>query len=138
MSEGKLRYHRRGEIRMSIREQIIIDYFDAWLIKESRSLERFFTTETIYSECYGPEYKGFEQIKQWFIDWNKRGTVEQWDIKQFVHQKDMTVVEWYFRCEYDGENGEFDGVSLIQFDQDNHIISSKEFQSKIPHNFPYA
>lgn len=123
---------------MNNREQMITNYFNSWLTKQNNILEQIFTTETKYSECYGPEYQGINQIKRWFSDWNKRGTVLQWEIKQFVHQNDVTVVEWYFKCEYDGEIGAFDGVSLIQFDKDNHIISLKEFQSKIPHNYPYA
>ncbi|MGV8984538.1 MAG: nuclear transport factor 2 family protein, partial [Clostridium sp.] len=75
--------------------------------------------------------------KRWFRDWNKRGTVIEWDIKQFIHQASMTVVEWYFKCEYDGNIGKFDGVSIIEFNDDNYIISLKEFQSKIPHYYPY-
>jgi len=49
----------------------------------------------------------------------------------------MTVVEWHFKCEYEGNIGEFDGISLIEFNDDNYIVSLKEFQSKIPHYYPY-
>ncbi|MGK0468266.1 nuclear transport factor 2 family protein [Clostridium sp.] len=119
------------------REQIIKNYFESWLNKNVRVLKETFYSESIYSECYGPEYRGVEIIKKWFEDWNKRGTVLVWDIKQFIHQENTTVVEWYFKCEYDGSIGEFDGISLIEFSDDNHIISLKEFQSKIPHYYPY-
>ena len=83
------------------------------------------------------EYHGLEMIERWFEDWNKRGTVLVWDIKQFIHQANMTAVEWYFKCEYDGDIGEFDGVSLIEFNDDNRIVNIKEFQSKIPHYCHY-
>ena len=37
----------------------------------------------------------------------------------------------------DGEEGGFDGVSLIEFDNAGKIVSLKEFQSKAEHIFPY-
>jgi len=69
------------------------------------------------------KYRGVEVIERWFEDWNKRGTVMVWDIKQFIHQENMTVVEWYFKCKYDGDVGEFDGVSLIE-DLDRTLVAS--------------
>lgn len=120
------------------REQIIKKYFEAWLIKNGQILKDIFTERTVYSECYGPEYNGIEVVKRWFKDWNKHGTVLLWNIKQFIHQGNMTAVEWYFKCEYEGSIEEFNGVSLIEFDKTNHIVSLKEFQSKIPHYYPYT
>ena len=119
------------------REKIIKTYFESWLNKNAQILKETFDSKAIYSECYGPEYRGVEVIERWFEDWNKRGTVMVWDIKQFIHQENMTVVEWYFKCKYDGDVGEFDGVSLIEFNDCNHIVSLKEFQSKFPHYYPY-
>lgn len=115
------------------REKIIKNYFQSWLNKNSQILRKTFDLNAVYSECYGPEYYGLEIIERWFNDWNKRGTVLLWGIKQFIHQDNITVVEWYFKCEYDGDIGEFDGVSLIEFNNDNYIVNLKEFQSKIPH-----
>lgn len=51
---------------------------------------------------------------------------------------DASIVEWYFKCEYDGKTDEFDGVSLIKFNNANQIVEVKEFQSKIPHCYPYS
>ncbi|MHB8131129.1 MAG: nuclear transport factor 2 family protein [Mobilitalea sp.] len=119
------------------REQIIKRYFESWLNKNYLILRKTFDSNAIYSECYGPEYHGLEIIERWFQDWNERGTVFTWDIKQFIHQSNMTVVEWYFKCEYDKNIGEFDGVSLIEFNNDDIIVNLKEFQSKIPHDYPY-
>ncbi|MDD3224331.1 MAG: nuclear transport factor 2 family protein [Clostridium sp.] len=122
---------------MNEREEIIKNYFQSWLSNNFKILREIFDTEIIYSECYGPEYRGIEVIEKWFENWHKRGTVLAWDIKQFIHSDNVTVVEWYFKCQYDGKIGEFDGVSLIGFNEDNRIISLKEFQSKIPHYYPY-
>ena len=118
------------------REQIIKNYFKSWLEKNDIIIS-IFDANIIYSECYGPEYHGLNSIIRWFEDWNKQGSVIEWDIKQFIHQARLTVVEWYFKCEYDGNIGDFDGVSIIEFNDDNYIISLKEFQSKIPHCYPY-
>ena len=119
------------------REKIIKNYFESWLNNNSLILKDIFDSKTIYSECYGPEYCGIDIIKRWFEDWHRRGKVIVWDIKQFIHEANVTAVEWYFKCEYDGKIGEFDGVSLIEFNDINKIVSIKEFQSKTPHCYPY-
>jgi len=119
------------------REQIIKNYFQSWIDNNCLVLEKTFSSDAVYSECYGPEYYGLETIQKWFVDWHTRGSVLSWEIKQFIHQGDKTVVEWYFKCYYDGNVCEFDGVSIIEFSNDNHIIRLKEFQSKIPHYRPY-
>ena len=36
------------------------------------------------------------------------------------------------------EIGEFDGVSLIEFDEDMKMVRVKEFQSKAEHVYPYG
>lgn len=123
---------------MNIREQIIKKYFKSWLENNCSVTKDIFDLNVTYSECYGPEYHGIDTVTTWFKEWNKRGKVLVWDIKQFIHQGNITVVEWYFKCRYDGEIEEFDGVSLIEFNGDNYIVSLKEFQSKIPHYYPYS
>ncbi|MBE6089292.1 MAG: nuclear transport factor 2 family protein [Clostridium beijerinckii] len=123
---------------MNIREQIIKKYFKSWLENNCSVLKDIFDLNVTYSECYGPEYQGIDTVTTWFKEWNKRGKVLVWDIKQFIHQGNITVVEWYFKCRYDGEIEEFDGVSLIEFNDNNYIVSLKEFQSKIPHYYPYS
>ncbi|NRY62486.1 nuclear transport factor 2 family protein [Clostridium beijerinckii] len=123
---------------MNIREQIIKKYFKSWLENNCSVLKDTFDLNVTYSECYGPEYHGIDTVTTWFKEWNKRGKVLVWDIKQFIHQGNITVVEWYFKCSYDGEIEEFDGVSLIEFNDNNYIVSLKEFQSKIPHYYPYS
>jgi hypothetical protein len=122
---------------MILREKLIKDYFQYWIKKNSLLFSEIFDVDIIYSECYGPEYQGIEVILRWFEDWNKRGTVLVWDIKEFIHQGNMTAVEWYFKCESDGDIGAFEGVSLIEFNTNNKITRLKEFQSKIPHYYPY-
>jgi hypothetical protein len=69
---------------------------DRWRISS-----QIFDPNLTYTECYGPEYHGLATITKWFDDWNTRGTVLVWTIKQFIHQGSMTAVEWYFKCEYE-------------------------------------
>lgn len=128
-----------GAIEVKIkREEIIQNYFKAWLKKDNRILEETFADDVVYSECYGPEYHGISQILQWFEDWNRNNTVLEWTIKNFLHQDSITVVEWYFKCRCgDAEEG-FDGVSLVEFDDGNKITVLKEFQSKAEHCYPYG
>jgi len=64
----------------------------------------------------------------WFDEWNTRGTVLQWDIKQYFHKGDQTIVEWYFKNTMnDGKIEAFDGMSLIKWTADNKIFYLQEF-----------
>ncbi|WP_341456669.1 hypothetical protein [Clostridium beijerinckii] len=78
---------------MNIREQIIKKYFKSWLENNCSVLKDIFDLNVTYSECYGPEYHGIDTVTTWFKEWNKRGKVLVWDIKQFIHQGNITVVE---------------------------------------------
>lgn len=119
-------------------EDIIKKYFAAWLNKDDSVISDIMSKNIIYSECYGPEYQGINQVLTWFVEWNQCGTVLKWDIKQFIHQDNITVVEWYFECNYNNVVDGFDGISLVEFDAFGKIQSIKEFQSKSEHNFPYG
>lgn len=113
-------------------------YFEAWLSKNGTALSMIFADDVVYSECYGPEYRGLNQIQRWFSDWNLRGTVLQWDIRNAIESGSTLCVEWYFRCEYDGNVDGFNGVSWIEFDDCGKIKALREFQSKAEHCFPYG
>lgn len=39
-------------------EEIIRNYFSCWLNKDEKPLTAIFADNIIYSECYGPEYRG--------------------------------------------------------------------------------
>ena len=59
-----------------------------------------------------------------------------------AHQKGHSagkylVAEWYFRCDYEGSIGGFDGVTIADFDENLRIIKLLEFQSKAEHEYPY-
>lgn len=119
------------------KEDIVKSYFQAWLDKNIEPLGNIFSDDIVYTECYGPEYHGLSQILKWFSAWNKNGTVLKWKIKNFIHQCAFTAVEWYFEYNYDNEISGFDGVSIVEFNENMKIVSLKEFQSKSEHNYPY-
>lgn len=119
-------------------EQLVSLYFQSWLCQDETRLLDLFEPGAVYSECYGPEYRGLDQITRWFRDWNKRGRVTRWDILGTIRQENTLAVEWTFGCVYDGEESLFNGVSLIELGESGKIRSLKEFQSKAEHVFPYG
>ena len=79
-----------------------------------------------------------ETIRLWFDEWNTRGTVLQWDIKQYFHKENQTIVEWYFKNTMNnGKVEAFDGISLIEWTPDDKILSLKEFGCNTGNYDPY-
>ena len=123
---------------MDNRERIIRLWFDMWLAKKDLGIFNVFSDNAVYIESWGPEYHGSKKIKLWFEEWNTRGKVLAWDIKQFFHQGNQTVVVWYFKNQMDnGKIEEFDGISLIEWTQDNKIKTLKEFGCNLNNYNPY-
>ena len=121
------------------REQVILRYFRAWLEQDAALMEGIFDPSVVYSESWGPEYRGIEKVRFWFNEWNSRARVLQWDTRQFIHQGLVTAVEWRFRNKYiSGDEEHFDGVSIFEFLPEGRIRAVREFGSKLPHYDPYA
>lgn len=119
-------------------KKIMEMYFRCWLTKDGSNLADIFADDIVYSECYGPEYVGIQQVIKWFREWNLKGSVLQWDIKDVIEQDNKVMVEWYFKCEYEGSIDGFDGVTIAKFDNNRKIYELKEFQSKAEHYYPYS
>ena len=113
-------------------------YFQAWLEQDLEAVKEVFAENVVYSECYGPEYRGLSQIIRWFTEWNERGRVLDWRIKRVLQENKTLVAEWYFQCQYEGVIDGFDGVSIVDFDDEMKIVKLREFQSKAEHYFPYG
>lgn len=118
-------------------QEIIRSYFQCWLDNNIDVVKEIFAEDIVYSECYGPEYHGINQILRWFTDWNEKGTVLKWDIKEIIQVDNTVIVEWFFQCNYDDVVDEFDGVTIAKFTDDMKICNLKEFQSKAEHCYPY-
>ena len=124
---------------MNTREEKIRMWFDMWLKKTDHGIMDLFSFDAVYIESWGPEYHGANKIKHWFDEWNQRGTVLIWDIKQFIHTNEQTVVEWYFKNKMNNGNiEEFDGISLIVWTENNKIMELKEFGCNLNTYNPYA
>ena len=123
---------------MDKREQIIRLWFSMWLEKKDLGMDDIFAENVIYTESWGPCYGNRETVKYWFQEWNMRGSVIAWDIKQFFHKGNQTVVEWYFKNVMDnGDIEGFDGISLIEWSTKNQIQSLKEYGCNIHDYNPY-
>lgn len=136
--DGSMEQMTGKGVFMEKREETIHLWFDMWLKKCDLGIPDIFSEDAIYTESWGPEYHGSLKIKLWFDEWNRRGTVLQWDIKQYFHKGDQTIVEWYFKNTMDdGKIEAFDGMSLIKWTQDGRIRSLKEFGCNTNNYDPY-
>lgn len=123
---------------MEERERIIRLWFDMWLKQRDLGMDTIFSEDILYTESWGPQYRGRDKLKHWFDEWNTRGMVVRWDIRGFFHKDDMTVVEWYFKnVMNNGSIEEFEGMSLIKWTDDNKISFLKEFGCNINNYDPY-
>ena len=109
-----------------------------WLRCEDLGIADIFDSGIVYIESWGPEYKGVEAVRHWFYEWNTRGRVLEWRIKQYFHKGDETVVEWYFKNKMNsGKTEEFDGMSLIIWNEEGKIKFLKEFGCNLNNYDPY-
>ena len=124
---------------MDKREAFIHLWCDMWLQQQDMGIDDIFTSDVIYTESWRPEYHNRSTVKHWFREWNQRGKVLIWDIKQFFHKENQTVVEWYFENKmHDGTAEIFDGLSLIDWDGDDRICRLQEFGCNLHRYDPYA
>ena len=113
---------------MDKREQMIRLWFSMWLEKKDLGMDDIFAENVSYTESWGPCYSNRETVKHWFQEWNMRGSVIAWDIKQFFHKENQTIVEWYFKNKMNAGNVEaYEGMSLIKWTSDDKIALLKEF-----------
>ena len=123
---------------MQEREKIIRLWFDMWLRQEDLGIDDIFIDDVIYTESWCPKYENRATVKHWFKEWNTRGKVLIWEIKQFFHKDNQTIVEWYFKNEMNtGSIEEFDGLSLVEWTSNNKIKSLKEFGCNLNTYNPY-
>ena len=109
-----------------------------WLKQQDLGMDKILPEDVVYTESWCPKYENLKTVKHWFNEWNTRGKVIIWDIKQFFHKENQTVVEWYFKNEMNtGNVEEFDGISLIEWTEDNKIKSLKEYGCNLNNYNPY-
>lgn len=119
------------------KEKIIKEYFQSWVNNDISIMEKIFSDNAIYTECYGPKYRSKNQMLKWFKEWQEKGKVVAWLIKNIYEVDKILVVEWNFECIWEEKKSNFDGVSIVEFDENNRIINLREFESKATHYYPY-
>ena len=123
---------------MQEKESIIRLWFDMWLQQEDKGIDNIFAEDVVYIESWGPKYESRAAVKHWFDEWNTRGKVVIWDIKQYFHKGSQTIVEWHFKNEMNsGVIEQFDGMTLIEWTSDSKIRFLKEFGCNINNYNPY-
>ncbi|MGY4676510.1 nuclear transport factor 2 family protein [Pasteurella sp. PK-2025] len=129
MSEETLLQQREERIRL---------WFEMWLQQQDLGIDQIFTPEVTYIESWGPKYTHRTTLKHWFTEWNRRGKVLRWDIKDYFHKDNQTIVQWSF-CDHmhDGRCEAFDGMSLIKWSEHNQIDYVQEFGCHLEHYDPY-
>ncbi|MEE3426249.1 MAG: nuclear transport factor 2 family protein [Erysipelotrichaceae bacterium] len=118
-------------------KQILKEYFDSWISKDVEVVKRTFANDVVYTECYGPQYHGLDQVVRWFNDWNENDSVLEWTIKRTIEKENTIVVEWYFKCDCNNKVSGFDGVTIADFDENGKIVRLSEFRSDSDHIYPY-
>jgi len=126
-------------ININKREKLINKYFSMWVNNSFKRIEDIFSSDIQYIESYGPIYEGIDKLKYWTKEWNLKGKVLSWDIKQFFHKDNQVIVEWTFTCKMKEEdkNSCFDGMSLVIFNENNKIQFLKEYVCEIENFDPY-
>ena len=123
---------------MDEREKIIRLWFDMWLTQQDLGIDDIFLDDVIYIESWCPMYENRQTLKHWFNEWNTRGKVLAWDIKQFFHKDNQTIEDWHFKNKMnEGKVEEFDDISLIVLTADNKIKALKEFGCNCNNYNPY-
>jgi len=123
---------------MEKREQIIKHWFDMWNKRKDLGIKDIFTDYAEYIESWGPTYIGNDKIAHWFNEWNTRGKVLEWEIEQFIHTDNQTIVIWSFVCQMNGEDLDtFDGISVVSWSAGNKICSLKEYACSKDNYDPY-
>ncbi len=122
----------------AFRRQIIKDYFTSWITEDVSMWRSWFDENVFYYESVGTAYKGIEQMLSWQKNWIEHGKVFSWDISEMLSSGDTYTVLWNFRYVYDGNEGEFIGVSIIDFNDSDKITLLREFAAEPNFAYPYA
>lgn len=120
-------------------EQLAAVYFQAWLNQDEAAFLSVLHKDVQIEECYGAEYFGISECREWFRRWHEPGNkVLEWDIlESYFDAKDQVITNiWRFTCNFAGNNSTFDGCSVISC-SDEGITRLREFEMKTEKFRPY-
>lgn len=133
----KVKQYLGKDILIDNRERIVRKYFRCWIDDDISVVEKYIENNIIYEESWGASYIGLGQVKMWFIDWHKNNKVIQWNIKRVEVLDKKVICEWHFKGSCNGDIDEFNGISVIDFNNKNKIIGLKEYIAETPLVYPY-
>ena len=117
----------------------INQYFTSWIEKDVNLFESVLHDESVIRECTGTVIQGRDQLNRWFIQWNRNGNeVVSWEIKNIGYDSERmnAFVEWNFICKFMSRKYEFEGSSIIYFE--NSLIKEiNEYEMKKKKSCPY-
>jgi ketosteroid isomerase-like protein len=122
-------------------EQSVRRYFAMWETCDFSDLDELFAQDCRYEECYGPVYRGLQQMHRWIGDMLAKQVVDSWDIHEMMHGANpvglpMLTVTWTFSGR-EQESYIFDGVSIIEFNDEGRMCRVREFEAQHSRVFPY-
>ncbi len=107
---------------------MIEKYLKAAKDKDVTALPEIFAENAVYAESNGNEYYGLTQITEWFKGVIAGGEVLEWPIKQIITDGNKAAAEWHFNYQiYGADVFEFDGVSIVEVNEEGKITSWREF-----------
>lgn len=123
---------------MRQREETIKVWFEMWLGEDITPMAAIFADDVEYTECWGNQYQGKEEIGRWFADWHKHNQMNVWDAKKFIHAEDKTIVEWHMEAlSMNGGARWMDGIYVIEWDANEQIKSLQEYGANSRKMRPY-
>ena len=78
---------------MTEREDKLRRWFAMWLNGTDAGIESLFAPDAGYIESWGPVYHGLPALRHWCSEWNGRGRVVAWGVKQCFHKEHQEVGE---------------------------------------------
>ncbi|WP_338543359.1 nuclear transport factor 2 family protein [Paenibacillus tundrae] len=119
--------------------EVINQYFRSWVEKDFNLFVGSIHEEAIVRECTGEVIQGRDELNRWFKQWNgSDNEVMYWDIHNigFDYEQMTAFVEWKFKCKYKGTTYEWDGTSIVYF-ENSLIIELNEYEMKKDKSYPY-
>ena len=113
-------------------EKLIRSYVEGWREGDADKILGAVAPDCVVIESHGPTYRGKERIAQWVDTWFAAGgEVLRWEIRSLEVLGEAGFFEWSFACTWQGERYEFEGASVIRFEEDG-IAYLREYASTAP------
>lgn len=118
---------------------LLQQYITSWLTKDKQLFLDTLADPIDIRECYGASYSTKTQAEAWFTEWNKRGSVLDWNILDtfFDAQRNILFATWEFNhCYPDVSETRFDGITIMAA-HDGKITFLHEYETKHKRFYPY-